>query len=344
MSGFENNIVNALNELIRASMQSPNYVTGVSGWTINKDGSAEFSNLTIRGTFYGADFILNTNGLFFYNGVPALGNLILSITPSAGTDQFGNPYRAFITVYHGNAAMNIIVDPTQQVPAINMFSGAGSEAQFSSLYAIVGSPGAVNEDIVYWIKGPASTFDNNAAAIALLSANKDGSGVAAGEMIAAGSTIAEWYAGGFHLLQPLFGWNGILNIGDNLLMAPGKGIVGRDANWITVGMASGWTNRGGNYPTFQVMRVSVSPGICWIRGYIQSSTSIANGTTFASFGAAYTPLLVQSLPVWVWGGTAVLNNQAHIEVTIGGAVNIWGIGTAGTVAIGFSGMIFLDAL
>jgi hypothetical protein len=92
MSGFENNLVNNLNALIRAAIHSPNYVTGTSGWTINKDGSAEFSNLTIRGTFYGLDFILNSQGLFFYNGVPALGNLIVSITPNAGTDTYGNAY------------------------------------------------------------------------------------------------------------------------------------------------------------------------------------------------------------------------------------------------------------
>jgi len=36
--------------LIRSSIQSPNYVAGVSGWTINQDGSAEFNNATFRGT------------------------------------------------------------------------------------------------------------------------------------------------------------------------------------------------------------------------------------------------------------------------------------------------------
>jgi hypothetical protein len=92
MSGFENNIINALNALIRSSMHSPNYVTGVSGWTINKDGSAEFSNLTIRGTFYGVDFIMNNQGLFFYSGVPANGNLVLAITAASGNDTFGNAY------------------------------------------------------------------------------------------------------------------------------------------------------------------------------------------------------------------------------------------------------------
>lgn len=35
--------------LIRPALQSPDYVTGVSGWAIKIDGSAEFSNIVIRG-------------------------------------------------------------------------------------------------------------------------------------------------------------------------------------------------------------------------------------------------------------------------------------------------------
>lgn len=41
-------------------------------------------------TFTGVNFIINTSGLFFYNGTPALGNLLISVAPSNGTDRFGN--------------------------------------------------------------------------------------------------------------------------------------------------------------------------------------------------------------------------------------------------------------
>jgi hypothetical protein len=80
------------------AIQSPNYVPGVSGWIIKIDGSAEFNNLTIRGTFSGTDFIINTAGIFFYNGTPANGNLVLSVSAMAGTDAFGNAYPAGISV------------------------------------------------------------------------------------------------------------------------------------------------------------------------------------------------------------------------------------------------------
>jgi hypothetical protein len=36
--------------LVRPAIHSPNYVAGTSGWSINRDGSAEFNNLTARGT------------------------------------------------------------------------------------------------------------------------------------------------------------------------------------------------------------------------------------------------------------------------------------------------------
>lgn len=47
---FQNPIVGG-NVLIRPAIQSPNYSAGISGWAIKRDGSAEFNNLTVRGSF-----------------------------------------------------------------------------------------------------------------------------------------------------------------------------------------------------------------------------------------------------------------------------------------------------
>lgn len=48
--GFSNPIVGAMGRLIREAIQSLNYVTGVSGWRITRDGEAEFASLTARGS------------------------------------------------------------------------------------------------------------------------------------------------------------------------------------------------------------------------------------------------------------------------------------------------------
>lgn len=50
MSGFSNAVIGGMQKLIRAAIQSPNYQAGVAGWTVNKDGSAEFNNAEFRGT------------------------------------------------------------------------------------------------------------------------------------------------------------------------------------------------------------------------------------------------------------------------------------------------------
>lgn len=68
MSGWGNPIEGG--DVLRIpALQSPNFVDGVSGWFIGIDGSAQFNNLEIRGSFLGSDFVINSAGIFFY-GTP----------------------------------------------------------------------------------------------------------------------------------------------------------------------------------------------------------------------------------------------------------------------------------
>ena len=96
--------------LRRPAIQSPNFVTTVSGWTINADGSAEFNNLTIRGTFSGTDYILSAAGLFLYSGTPAAGNLIASIAPASVTaDSFANTVKGGgFAAYDGTGEIGLL--------------------------------------------------------------------------------------------------------------------------------------------------------------------------------------------------------------------------------------------
>lgn len=79
--------------LLRAAIQSPNYAKGSAGWIISQSGSAEFNNLTLRN-----GEIVSSDSLY-YNGTPAAGNLTVSISEDAGTDDYGNNYLSGITVY-----------------------------------------------------------------------------------------------------------------------------------------------------------------------------------------------------------------------------------------------------
>lgn len=107
MSGFSNAVVGGSGILKRKAIQSVNYVLGTAGWTINADGSAEFNNLSIRGSFFGSRFILNSNGIYFYSGTPALGNMIMCWTSTGAADPFGNTPTQAGLVIGGSAGTQV---------------------------------------------------------------------------------------------------------------------------------------------------------------------------------------------------------------------------------------------
>lgn len=122
--GFSSPVLGGGGALIRPNAHSPNYVPGTSGWTINKDGSAEFSNLTLRGTFDGTDFVVNSAGIFVYSGTPAAQNLIASIAANAGTDAFGNGYIPGVVTYRllppfGQVSFIQLVDDNILIGSVN---------------------------------------------------------------------------------------------------------------------------------------------------------------------------------------------------------------------------------
>jgi hypothetical protein len=110
--GFSNPIV-AGNDLVIPQVNSPNFsLAGQTGWAILKNGLAYFFNVTLSGgTITGPDYIFNTQGLFFYAGTPAAGNLIAWFAPGSGTDQFGNTFTEGLNV--GGTGQNISLIPAQ---------------------------------------------------------------------------------------------------------------------------------------------------------------------------------------------------------------------------------------
>lgn len=63
--GFTNAIVGGAETLIRSAIRSFNYVAGIAGWRIAKNGTAELNDATIRGSLSagGGTVLLNNNGL-----------------------------------------------------------------------------------------------------------------------------------------------------------------------------------------------------------------------------------------------------------------------------------------
>jgi hypothetical protein len=95
MSGFADDIVGGGGNLIRKSIQSPNFsLTAKTGWAILKNGDAFFFNVTASGLVTANSVIVSGtgDGVFIYDGLPAHNSLVVSIAAAAGTDGFSNAY------------------------------------------------------------------------------------------------------------------------------------------------------------------------------------------------------------------------------------------------------------
>jgi len=91
--GFSDPIIGGASVLIRQAMESVNFIPGVSGWRVQRNGNAQFNQLTITG----GSIVQGTN--LFYSPIPGAGNLIMSISAVAGTDIYGNNFVSGVTVY-----------------------------------------------------------------------------------------------------------------------------------------------------------------------------------------------------------------------------------------------------
>lgn len=171
--GFADPVVTALGTLIKQQIMSPNFITGISGWRIAKDGSAEFNNLTIRGTFFGTDYIVNSSGIFFYSGTPAHGNLILALAPVAGTDSFVNSYNAGFTAGATGSGEQIVIGVHSGSPLIFFLSAIATALNNAALMLnLTGSGTAIYDTLV--IKSSQDTAHVDYVAINLDGNSNDG--------------------------------------------------------------------------------------------------------------------------------------------------------------------------
>lgn len=98
-AGFNNPITGAQGALAIPAIKSPNFVHALQGWSVNRDGTAEFHGVTIDG---GSVVISASNAaILVYSDVPMFGNLIGSWANAAGSDSFGNAYPAGFNISVG---------------------------------------------------------------------------------------------------------------------------------------------------------------------------------------------------------------------------------------------------
>jgi hypothetical protein len=129
--GFRNPIVGAGGALVRPAIKSPNYVPGVSGWQIGRDGTAELNDAIIRGLLIAAAFQTAASGERIEINVDDSGAIVmydasddevLRIDPT-GLESFSGsgPYALSV----GNGLINF-ESGTFLTPLVQMFNDAAN--------------------------------------------------------------------------------------------------------------------------------------------------------------------------------------------------------------------------
>lgn len=115
--------------------------------------------------------VINQQGLFVYNGKPALGNLIASLAPTGGTDPYGNVYTSYFKIY-GSSGSAINMGVSGPNAAIIFNPGNVTHLTLAGqAFAGSNNPGAANEqEALIFTSGKAGGDD---AAIQLFSESAD---------------------------------------------------------------------------------------------------------------------------------------------------------------------------
>lgn len=136
---FTNSITGGQGTLVRPAIKSPDYVAGVSGWSINKDGTVEFNSGTFRGTITASSFVTGTSGR----------RIEINVAGSQSMVLYDASNKVLMTV--GDQAGAITSFPSGATNNALLLGGA----QFQFLWASAG------------IYTPMAWFENNATSVIL---------------------------------------------------------------------------------------------------------------------------------------------------------------------------------
>lgn len=158
--GFRNSILAGLT-LIREAIRSQNYQPGVDGWAINADGTAEFSDLTVRSSNGSGDTIELVNGeVLVYDSGVLVGKLSASIPGLLiGQDTLPQVY-----VYSVAGIGRVEFDANSPAAGIR-----------SALTMAIFDSGLPTENLSLQLQGPGVTGATDRVEFLLDSQNTDGS-------------------------------------------------------------------------------------------------------------------------------------------------------------------------
>lgn len=307
---------------------SPNFVHLISGWTINEDGSAEFNNLTIRGTFFGTDFIINSSGFYFYAAAPALGNLVISITNAGGTDLFGNVVPAagfFMYQNGGNALLGLIFNTvvgSQPLLALFPDSSFGFAGHSPFIVSQASNKGLASEFLALAM-GPGGSV-TSPVMLQLLGLSPDGTTSIPRMRVFAGAL-----------------YNLVCEIGTGGMLAANPNVANTVEAWHAMALINGWANQAAPNVQAKYRKVFSPPNSVEIIGSLNAAAATA--ITYFTLPAGYQPASTQPVgAVGSFNGAAALNNMISSQCDTSGNLTIQQR-TATATGINVHGFISLDA-
>ncbi len=125
-------------ELVRASIKSRNFQSGVSGWIIRRDGSAEFNNVVIRGS------LIVTGDAQSANFVPGVSGWRLRATGAAefnGNTAINNGTLTGGIIQTATSGERIVLRTIASVPTIEIYDGTNPLPATISAYDLGGNGG-----------------------------------------------------------------------------------------------------------------------------------------------------------------------------------------------------------
>ncbi|HEY1699197.1 MAG TPA: hypothetical protein VGG75_05700 [Trebonia sp.] len=339
---FSNPIIGGGGALVYPSIHSPDYAAGSAGWSINKDGSAEFNDLELRGTFQGTDYVINSAGAFFYSGTPAAGNLLISITSADGTDPYGNPYLGGIYTRSASGAyVQIQVGATSE---ISLSTGDADEGETGGWLASV--PGAgPTRDLGLYGQSPVFAGQTALSFCELYSGSQDATKMPTASIGASndsGAQYAQWTAQAgptpYAALQTHLALLLATVSGETLMTAPQAaiqpGTTDTPETWHTITPAGSWT------VVNPLQYKLCTDKTVRLRGELTATAAIASGATLMTLPAGYVPTTEARL-TWNYNTSAPAVTTMLADVSTAGVIKTYaGIPSGATLNI--SGGIPLD--
>jgi hypothetical protein len=323
--GFTNAITGQNGSLIRQQIMSPNFVTGVSGWIIRKDGSAEFNGALFRGSVV----ITQSQDLLIYSSsTPQANKLLIALAGSAGNDGLGNSWSAGLNQYDANGVktgiwtsggFRVINDPgSGYVELVSQ-----NNAVFSPIFNFVGTPGNSSTVASMYVNGgPVGSAEtwNITGAIRSGDTKSSQTGI---EISSATNSIND-SANMILFFGDSNGFFGAITItnagaaivGSATAVQPGTGTstaIAVPETWHSPGLAANWTNGNGTQQPISY-RLSAD-GTVQVTGTLHATAAQGAGATVWTMPAGYVPSKQQNLPCELNNGGAVSMNHLIVNTT-----------------------------